>query len=223
MKMKIIPEQIVLISAVILVASCLAAGGIWEITAVIVVLFGVTAVRGFLTPLPLRSLRSLAILLIIIFMPFYWSGAYWDGLVAVEKVIGLFLVSLLVFRGLGAAGVCRALTASGSRHTPSGVGQLMLLPFLLGRLDFEWRRARFALSFRSGTVRKVSDWLRGLRVVFWRSQSWPETLNVSYRLRLGSTETVLNREETASVGLREAGLFFIALASMVLVLVERRF
>lgn len=215
--MRVIPEHVLLVSYLLLAAACLLSRSIWGISVLIVVLLGLTIAKRFWSFVSARSLRSLAILVVIVFVPFL--GAYREGLVAVGKVIGLFLISLLAFRGLGAPGLSRAANAV----CRSGVGQLMLLPFLFGKLNYEWQRAEIALLFRCGRVPRVWRWLNRLRIVCWQSHFLPVTVNVSYRVRVGSTEAVLNREEAGSVGLGEAGLFFIALASMIWAIVGRSF
>jgi len=158
-------------------------------------------------------------------VPYLWNGVPEKGSLSLGKLLGLFLLPLLVLRGIRPPGVYRALQTFGEtfRIPMTGVSEITMLPMLLGRFRSQWRSAKLILSLRTGHRHQPMTWLSQLRVLFWRSHEWPEKVGVSYRFRAGEPQVVLNKERESNVGWKEGALVLLAYLCALAAAFERSF
>lgn len=185
--MRIEREQIWIASA------CFAALGLllsdqWPVLCAYVLFFLLlVVVKRLWRPLPKKTLRSVGILLSLIVVSFAWSENLSGGIVAGLKVIGLFLVSISVMRGIGPAGINRAVRGLAHRvpGTWAQTSALVLMPFLMSRLYREWKVLDTAIREKGPRLGRVRRPVYKLRALFWKSQNWPEKIFLANTLRAG--------------------------------------
>jgi len=111
-------------------------------------------------------------------------------MMAVGKIMALFILSAIVFNGIGTAGLFRAVKSSGKvfQKPLQNSSDLSLLPNLLRRMSGEWRTNRPLITFRSGGRHRIMDFCCRLKAVFWHGQTWPDDLKVAHTFRVGPTQ-----------------------------------
>jgi len=143
---------------------------------------------------------------------------------ATGRIVSLFLLSTIVSRSIGPAGLFRAIKSSGRvLQKPFGnIGELSLLPNLLKRMSDEWRLLGRLIYYRSGGGHRVMNFCWRLKSVFWHSQCWPKDLDTAYVFRVGTDQqegvSTANR-----AGWREMILLAGALSCLALSVVSWRF